>query len=61
MEEKYQDIEKCTMCVSDTNVFCPRGTDAKCLICGENYCGAHIGQHLHDKHQVSLNLDHCSR
>lgn len=50
----------CKDCLDDNNIFCPRDPDAKCLICGEELCAAHIGPHLKEKHCVSLSLEHCS-
>jgi len=51
--------EICCACIADKEVFCPRDVDAKCLICGAEFCGAHITLHLREAHCVSLNLDHC--
>ena len=53
-------MEHCSLCTMDPEVFCPRDVDAKCLECGENFCGAHIGPHLKKVHFISLDLDHCS-
>jgi len=54
-------IEHCPMCVKDKRVFCLRDVDAKCLECGQNFCGAHIGQHLKEVHCITLDLKHCSK
>ena len=56
-KEVTEDI--CCLCKNDPQVFCPRNVDAKCLICGQNFCGAHIGEHLQKEHCVSINLDYC--
>jgi len=54
-------FELCQICARDGKVFSPRDVDAQCLICGERFCAAHIGQHLSFVHCVSLKLDHCRR
>jgi len=50
----------CVDCQLDPNVTCPRDRDAKCLICGLELCGAHIGPHLTRAHCVALTLTYCS-
>ena len=50
----------CFMCKNDSNIFCPRNVDVKCLICSVDVCGGHIIEHL-KKHCVSANLDHCTK
>lgn len=50
----------CVDCEKDDNIFCKRDPDAKCVICDQYFCGAHIGPHLRKEHCVSLNNDHCT-
>ena len=47
-------LKKCPVCLADPEVACPRGVDARCLECGEEFCGRHIGEHLEKAHQISL-------
>lgn len=44
----------CPDCLKDEKIKCPRNTDAKCLECGVELCGYHIGKHLYGKHLISL-------
>lgn len=44
----------CEDCLKDKTILCKRNPDAKCLICGAELCGLHIGKHLEKKHFVSL-------
>ena len=60
-ELKVSLYEICPECEKDPTVGCPRNVDAKCLDCGKEFCGAHIGEHLKTVHFVSLDLDHCRR
>lgn len=61
-ERRYAQMMKyCPSCVENGKIFCPRNTDAQCLICGQSFCGAHIAVHLHERHCVSLDLEHCMK
>ena len=60
MAEAISPGEHCPDCLTDKTVFCPRDTDAQCLICRKRFCGAHIGPHLEKVHCVALDNDHCS-
>jgi len=51
MNEKI--LQLCSFCKDDKNIFCPRNVDAKCLICGQCFCGGHIGVHLKKAHNNS--------
>lgn len=53
--------EVCEECLKDKRIFCPRDVDAKCLICGKNFCGGHIGKHLLKVHCVALDFTHCRK
>lgn len=44
----------CEDCKKDKKIKCPRNADAKCLECGAELCGYHIGKHLHEQHCISL-------
>ena len=54
-------LEICSLCKADKTIICPRNVDAQCLECGQRFCGAHIGQHLKEKHFISLGLGHCRK
>ena len=44
----------CEECLTDTEIDCKRDKDVKCLHCGMELCGYHMGKHLEEKHFVSL-------
>ncbi len=44
----------CEECLTDDEVSCKRDKDVKCLHCGVELCGYHMGKHLKEKHFVSL-------
>jgi hypothetical protein len=54
------EIDYCSDCQKNDDILCKRDADAKCLICGDSFCGAHIGPHLKNVHCVSLNNNHCA-
>lgn len=47
-------MKHCPMCLADPEVACPRSVDARCLECGKEFCGRHIGEHLEREHCISL-------
>lgn len=44
----------CEDCLKDSEIKCKRDKDVKCLHCGAELCGYHMGKHLTEKHLVSL-------
>lgn len=60
-EKNISPFEHCPDCLKDKRIFCPRDVDVKCLICGKNFCGGHIGRHLRKVHCVALDFKHCRR
>ncbi len=44
----------CEMCLTDDEVVCKRDKDVKCIHCGMELCGYHMGKHLKECHFVDL-------
>lgn len=61
LKKKAQEEIFCPDCEKDSEIFCKRDVDVICRICGDSFCGAHIGPHLENVHCVSLNNDHCTK
>ncbi len=51
--ERYPEIF-CVECITDDSISCKRDKDVKCLHCGMELCGYHIGPHLERVHFVDL-------
>ena len=51
----------CPMCIKDENVFCNRDVDTICIQCDGQFCAGHILQHMDQEHQITSNMEHCSK
>lgn len=52
-EEMFPELF-CEECLTDDDISCKRDKDVKCLHCGMELCGYHMGKHLKEKHFVDL-------